>query len=100
MGRKDLNIAPRKADQVRLEFRGCIADGLASLSDWKQREIKNALTNVRFPPMDKVRQVGDPDGIDLLAGEEDAEDRINRARLRLRLRILSYSSNSQPEPNP
>ena len=54
---------------------------MASMLDWKQREIENALTDVGLSPMDKVRQVGDPDGIDLLAREKDVEDRIHSVRL-------------------
>lgn len=74
---KDLNVAPRKANQIRLELRGGIPDGLTPLRDGKQREIQNSLSDLRFPPMDKVRQVGDPDGIDLFAREKNIQNRVH-----------------------
>jgi hypothetical protein len=74
MRREDLNVTPRKADQVRFELRGGIADSLAALRDGKQREIEDPLTYLRFPSVDKVRQVGDPNGIDFFARKENVED--------------------------
>jgi len=74
MRRKDLNVPPRETDEVWFELRGGIADGLASLCDGKERQIENALAYLRFPAMDKVRQVGNPDGIDLRTGEENVEE--------------------------
>jgi hypothetical protein len=38
------------------------------------RQIQDALPNPGPPPMDKIRQVGHPDGIDLLAGKKDVEN--------------------------
>ncbi len=71
MGREDLDIAPGEADQVRLEGCRCIAEGLAALGRGKEREIQDLLAHLRPPAMDKVRQIGDPDGVDLFAREED-----------------------------
>jgi hypothetical protein len=72
--RKDLNVAPREADQVRFELHRRIANGLAALLHGIQRQVENPLPDLRLPPMDEVRQVGDPDGIDLLAGKEDVKN--------------------------
>jgi hypothetical protein len=51
------------------------------LRDGKEREVENALADVRLPPMDEVGQIGDPDGIDLFTGEEDIEDGVHSLKV-------------------
>ena len=74
---KDLNVAPGETDEVRLELGGGIADRLAPLGFGKEGQIENALPHVRLAPMNKISEIGHPDGIDLLAGEKDVENRIH-----------------------
>jgi hypothetical protein len=42
-----------------------------------ERKIKNALTDFRLPAVNKVRQIGDTDRVDLFAGKEDVENRVH-----------------------
>ena len=72
--REDLNVSPGKADEIWLEP-GCrLTEDLSALTKRVERQIQNLLPDVRAAPMDKVRQVGDPDRVDLLAWQEDVEN--------------------------
>ncbi len=71
---KNLDVSPRETHQIRTEFHDRISDRLAALRHGKQREVEDSLVNLRLSPMDKVGQVGDPDRIDLLTGEENVEN--------------------------
>jgi hypothetical protein len=74
---KDLNIAPGETDEVWLEL-GCgIADCLAPLGVWKEGQIEDALLHIRLSPMNKISEIGHTNGIDLLAREEDVENRFH-----------------------
>ena len=69
----------RQEKQTRsgLNSSGGIADRLGPLDVWKEREIENALPHLRLAPMNKISEIGHPDGIDLLAGEEDIKNRVH-----------------------
>ena len=43
---------------------------LAPLRVGKERQIEDALPDLRLPAMNKISEIGHPDGIDLLAGEK------------------------------
>ena len=75
VGGKNLDITPGKADQVRPELGGGIANRPAPLGDGKQGQIENTLANFRFAPMNEIGQVRNADRIDLLAWEENVKDR-------------------------
>ena len=78
MRRENLDVPPGKAHQVRLELSRRIPDCLGPLREGKQGQVKNTLADVRLPSMDKVRQIGNPDRIDLLTGEEDVQYRCHK----------------------
>jgi hypothetical protein len=40
-------------------------------------EIENALTDFRLSPVDKVRQIGDTDRVDLFARKKDVKNRVH-----------------------
>ena len=58
---EDLNIAPGETDKVRLEFGGGIPDRAGSVGDGKEREIEDALPDVRLAAMNKIGEIGDTD---------------------------------------
>jgi hypothetical protein len=74
---KDLNVAPGKTDEIRLELGGRIADCAAPLAVGKEREIEDSLPHIRLPPMNKISEIGHTDGIDLFAREENVKNRIH-----------------------
>ena len=74
---KNLNVPPRKTDEVRLKIGHGVSDGPAPLGNRMERKIKNALTDFRLPPVNKICQIGDTDRVDLFAGKEDVENRVH-----------------------
>jgi len=87
--REDLNVSPGKADQVRLEFGRHLADGTAPLRGRIQRQIEDALADLRLAAVDEVGQVGHPDGIDLLAGEKNVKDGIHGSHRKPEARVAN-----------
>ncbi len=78
MRREDLNIPPGETDEIRLELGGSIADRGAPLVFGKEGEIEDTLPHLRLASMNKVSQIGDPDGVDLFAGQENIENRFHQ----------------------
>ncbi len=74
---KDLDIAPGETDEVRLELGGGIANRTDPLGVWKEREIEDPLPHLWLTPMNKISEIGHPNGVDLLTREEDVENRIH-----------------------
>ena len=76
---KDLNVAPGETDEVGLEL-GCgIADRAAPLGFRKERQIEDALPHFRLASMNKISEIGHPDGIDLLARKKDVKNRFHHS---------------------
>ena len=73
---KDLNIAPGETAEVRLELSSGIANRADPLGIGKEGEVENALPHIRLASMNKISEIGHTDGIDLLAREENIQNRV------------------------
>ena len=75
---EDLNVAPGKTDQVRLEFGSGIPNRGAPLVFRKEGQVEDTLPHFRFAPMDEIGEISHANGINLFARQKDVKNRFHQ----------------------